>query len=157
MFDDDEARVLGGLRRSLYNMRGEWEMRFADSGAEAVKALATEPVGNPLCFVRPCGGAVHPARHTQCRCTTDAAEAIPGTVGRDPSQFRPEALGKHSFQTAAWARAFALREGLPAAVAETGFLAGVLHDLGRLVFATRAVGKPSSFLHGDGYALQCDK
>jgi HD-like signal output (HDOD) protein len=55
--------------------------------------------------------------------------AIPG--------FRLEHLARHSFETAAWARAVALCEDLPSALADTAFLAGVLHDLGRLVFATR--------------------
>jgi HD-like signal output (HDOD) protein len=56
--------------------------------------------------------------------------AIPG--------FSLEHLGKHSFETAAWARAIALHEKTGARVAEAAFLAGVLHDVGRLVFATRA-------------------
>lgn len=46
-------------------------------------------------------------------------------------------LSKHSFQTAAWARAVALHEGLSNSMAEQAFLAGLLHDVGRLVFATR--------------------
>jgi HD-like signal output (HDOD) protein len=51
--------------------------------------------------------------------------------------FDLEKLGQHSFQTAAWAKAIALHEGHPAAAAERAFLAGVLHDIGKLVFATR--------------------
>jgi HD-like signal output (HDOD) protein len=51
--------------------------------------------------------------------------------------FSLERLGQHSFQTAAWARTVALFEGLPASFAERAFLAGVLHDIGRLVIATR--------------------
>ncbi|HEX4378343.1 MAG TPA: response regulator, partial [Steroidobacteraceae bacterium] len=60
---------------------------------------------------------------------TGCVELVPG--------FSLERLGQHSFQTAAWARAVALHEGLPAAMAERAFLSGVLHDVGRLVFATR--------------------
>ena len=52
--------------------------------------------------------------------------------------FSIERLGQHSFETAAWARAVALHENLPSSLADAAFLAGVLHDLGRLVLATRA-------------------
>lgn len=51
------------------------------------------------------------------------------------SGFSLEKLGQHSFEVAAWARAVALHEGLPRADAERAFLAGVLHDIGRLIFA----------------------
>jgi HD-like signal output (HDOD) protein/CheY-like chemotaxis protein len=51
--------------------------------------------------------------------------------------FDLERLGRHSFETAAWARAVALHEGLTRGFAETAFLAGMLHDVGRIVFATR--------------------
>jgi HD-like signal output (HDOD) protein len=46
------------------------------------------------------------------------------------------ALGQHSLQTAAMAMAIALHESFPSAVAKRAFLAGMLHDVGRLVFAT---------------------
>jgi putative nucleotidyltransferase with HDIG domain len=49
-----------------------------------------------------------------------------------------EALWQHSLQTAMAARAIALREQLPAPRVEEAFLAGMLHDVGRVVFATRA-------------------
>jgi putative nucleotidyltransferase with HDIG domain len=49
-----------------------------------------------------------------------------------------EALWQHSLQTALAARAIALREQLPAPRVEEAFLAGMLHDVGRVVFATRA-------------------
>jgi HD-like signal output (HDOD) protein len=52
-------------------------------------------------------------------------------------EFSLDQLSRHSFLTAAWARAIALCEHLPANVADAAFLTGVLHDLGRLVFATR--------------------
>ena len=55
--------------------------------------------------------------------------AIPG--------FSLERLGKHSFETAAWARAVALHQKYPTRLADAAFLSGVLHDVGRLVFATR--------------------
>jgi HD-like signal output (HDOD) protein/CheY-like chemotaxis protein len=56
--------------------------------------------------------------------------AIPG--------FSVERLGRHSFETAAWARAVAVHEGLSRTVVDGVFLAGVLHDVGKLVLATRA-------------------
>ncbi len=43
LFVDDEPRVLAGLKRLLHKMRGEWEMEFAESGAEALDRLATAP------------------------------------------------------------------------------------------------------------------
>jgi HD-like signal output (HDOD) protein len=52
-------------------------------------------------------------------------------------EFSLDRLSRHSFLTAAWARAIAIDEHLPANIAEAAFLTGVLHDLGRLVFATR--------------------
>lgn len=39
LFIDDEPHVLDGLRRMLRSMRGEWEMSFAGSGAEAFDIL----------------------------------------------------------------------------------------------------------------------
>jgi HD-like signal output (HDOD) protein/CheY-like chemotaxis protein len=48
-----------------------------------------------------------------------------------------EQLWQHSLLTAAGARALALHEGWGTARAEEAFLAGVLHDLGKLVLATR--------------------
>jgi len=39
---DDEPMVLSGLRRGLRSMRDEWEMEFAASGEEALRAMATQ-------------------------------------------------------------------------------------------------------------------
>jgi len=50
-------------------------------------------------------------------------------------------LWQHSLQTATAARAIALHENLPLARAEEAFLAGMLHDVGRVVFATRNTAK----------------
>jgi putative nucleotidyltransferase with HDIG domain len=55
--------------------------------------------------------------------------------------FDLEELGKHSLETAVLAKAVALHEGLSPAMAESALLAGVLHDVGRLVFATRSPAK----------------
>jgi len=46
-------------------------------------------------------------------------------------------LWQHSLETATRARAIALHEKLPRARVEEAFLGGMLHDVGRVVFATR--------------------
>jgi HD-like signal output (HDOD) protein len=274
LFVDDEARILDGVRRSMYCMRGEWRMRFANSGTAALEELATEPAdvvvsdmrmpgmdGSQLLtevmrlypgalriilsgqsesesivratrtahqyLSKPCDAptlkaAISRADTLKALLTSERLAAIVGSVDtlpsppkayqdllaclrdpiaklgdvvgiirrdvamtakvvklansgffgiRDPVQtveravglvgmdaistlvlgqeifdtrnpiaipdFKIERLGRHSFETAAWARAVALHEDLPANVADAAFLAGVLHDLGRLVFATR--------------------
>lgn len=43
LFVDDESLVLQGLQRMLSNMRKEWSMRFASSGAEALALMAQAP------------------------------------------------------------------------------------------------------------------
>lgn len=43
LFVDDETKVLQGLRRMLRDMRGTWEMVFADSGAKALEAMEKAP------------------------------------------------------------------------------------------------------------------
>jgi HD-like signal output (HDOD) protein/CheY-like chemotaxis protein len=60
-----------------------------------------------------------------------------------------EALWQHSLQTAMVARAIALCEQLPAPRVEEAFLVGMIHDVGRVVFATRA-GKASAAAPGLG-------
>lgn len=42
LFVDDESKVLDGLRRMLHSMRLEWEMQFANSGAEALELMAAQ-------------------------------------------------------------------------------------------------------------------
>jgi HD-like signal output (HDOD) protein len=39
LFVDDEQCVLDGLKRSMRDMRSEWDMEFADSGDEALKIM----------------------------------------------------------------------------------------------------------------------
>jgi putative nucleotidyltransferase with HDIG domain len=53
--------------------------------------------------------------------------------------FSLEQLWSHSLQTALAARAIALCEKLSSGEAEKAFLAGVLHDVGKIVFATRTI------------------
>ncbi len=43
LFVDDEAKLLGGLRRMLHGLRREWLMEFAASGPEALEQLARQP------------------------------------------------------------------------------------------------------------------
>ena len=50
--------------------------------------------------------------------------------------FTLQTLWAHSLQTGVAARAIAVCEELPSAEAERAFLAGVLHDVGKVVFAT---------------------
>jgi HD-like signal output (HDOD) protein len=273
LFVDDEARVLEGVRRSIYGMRDEWHVRFSDSAAAALAELATHPAdvvvsdlrmpgmdgSQLLCEVKrlypevvrvilsgqsesesivrtmriahqylskPCDGATLKAAISRSMMlkallTNDHLGAIVGSVDtlpsppktyqnlleclrrptttiddlariirqdvamtvkvvklansgffgiREPVQtveravafvgmesistlvlgqelfgtqnpitipgFDLEQLGRHSFETAAWARAIALHEGLPRGLAETAFLAGMLHDVGQIVLAT---------------------
>jgi len=44
MFVDDEVKVLDGIRRSLYPMRSEWQMSFAESGQQALDMMKAAPV-----------------------------------------------------------------------------------------------------------------
>ncbi|MCF8062597.1 MAG: HDOD domain-containing protein [Deltaproteobacteria bacterium] len=43
LFVDDEPNVLQGLGRMLRNMRHEWDMQFADSGAQALALMERKP------------------------------------------------------------------------------------------------------------------
>jgi putative nucleotidyltransferase with HDIG domain len=62
--------------------------------------------------------------------------------------FSLEMLWQHSLQTGAAARAIAFSENFSAAKADEAFLAGVLHDVGKVVFAT----KPAT-ISNDTHAL----
>jgi HD-like signal output (HDOD) protein len=42
LFVDDEPMVLSGLRRGLHSMKNDWEMEFASSGEEALRAMKTQ-------------------------------------------------------------------------------------------------------------------
>jgi putative nucleotidyltransferase with HDIG domain len=57
-------------------------------------------------------------------------------------EFSLEELWQHSLQTGTSARAIALCQDFSAAQAEEVFLAGVLHDVGKVVFASCAVALP---------------
>jgi putative nucleotidyltransferase with HDIG domain len=63
------------------------------------------------------------------------ATGIPG--------FNLEQLWQHSLQTGAAARAIALSENLATAKVDEAFLAGVLHDVGKIIFATKAATLPN--------------
>lgn len=43
IFVDDEQRILDGLRRQLHHRRAQWNMRFALSGAEALRMMKENP------------------------------------------------------------------------------------------------------------------
>jgi putative nucleotidyltransferase with HDIG domain len=61
--------------------------------------------------------------------------------GSAPGGVNLEGLWRHSLQTAMAARAIALVEKFPTARVEEAFLAGMLHDVGRVVYATRSTPK----------------
>jgi HD-like signal output (HDOD) protein len=44
LFVDDDPNVGAGLRRTLRRMRGVWDMRFAESGPQALAMMDQEPV-----------------------------------------------------------------------------------------------------------------
>lgn len=44
LFVDDEPKILTGIERMLFDMAGEWEMSFADSGIKALEILEKCPV-----------------------------------------------------------------------------------------------------------------
>jgi putative nucleotidyltransferase with HDIG domain len=62
-----------------------------------------------------------------------------GGIARGIKEFNLEGLWDHSLKTAALARSIALYESFSEAQAAEAFLAAVLHDIGKLVFAARAV------------------
>jgi putative nucleotidyltransferase with HDIG domain len=44
LFVDDEANILDGLRRTLRDMRREWEMEFAAGGRQAIEILSSRTI-----------------------------------------------------------------------------------------------------------------
>jgi HD-like signal output (HDOD) protein len=69
--------------------------------------------------------------------------------------FSLERLWQHSLQTGAAARAIAFSENFSAAKADEAFLAGVLHDVGKVVFATKAAAL-SNDTHAADVAVQME-
>jgi putative nucleotidyltransferase with HDIG domain len=67
--------------------------------------------------------------------------------------FSLDALWQHSLEVATTARTLALFEKLPQSRADEAFLAGMLHDVGKVVFATRAVPMPDGSPATDEQAL----
>ena len=66
--------------------------------------------------------------------------------------FNMEQLWQHSLQTGSGARAIALAENFSNGEADEAFLAGVLHDVGKVVFATRAAAVPNELSAGEDMA-----
>jgi putative nucleotidyltransferase with HDIG domain len=66
--------------------------------------------------------------------------------------FSLERLYGHSLHTAMAARAIALCEKFPPAEAEKAFLAGVLHDVGKIVFATRTIPTVGAAMSIEAYS-----
>jgi putative nucleotidyltransferase with HDIG domain len=66
--------------------------------------------------------------------------------------FNLDQLWQHSLQTGSAARALALAENFSHAEADEAFLAGVLHDVGKVVFATRAAVMPNEPCVGEDMA-----
>jgi putative nucleotidyltransferase with HDIG domain len=71
-----------------------------------------------------------------------------------PGGVNLESLWKHSLQTAMAARAIALVEKLPTARAEEAFMAGMLHDIGRVVYATRSSARPGQPASSSGDTVE---
>jgi putative nucleotidyltransferase with HDIG domain len=67
--------------------------------------------------------------------------------------FSLEALWQHSLEVAITARALALYEKQSQSKADEAFLAGMLHDVGKVVFATRTVPMPDGSCASDEQAL----
>jgi YesN/AraC family two-component response regulator len=61
LFVDDEPLVLQGIKRSMRAMRSEWELEFANSGAEAVAAMTEAPFDVVISDMR-MPGTVHTLR-----------------------------------------------------------------------------------------------
>jgi len=77
--------------------------------------------------------------------------AATGIVG-----FNWDQLWQHSLQTGSAARALALAENFSHGEADEAFLAGVLHDVGKVVFATRAVVVPNELSVGEDTVATMD-
>lgn len=82
-----------------------------------------------------------------------AHSTFKGSVLSVISGFSLEALWQHSLEVATTARALALYEKLSQSRADEAFLAGMLHDVGKVVFATRAVPMPDGSSASDEQAL----
>jgi putative nucleotidyltransferase with HDIG domain len=72
------------------------------------------------------------------------------------AEFSLERLWRHSLDTALAARTVALYEKLSLARAEEAFLAGMLHDVGKVVFATRPAATDDPAASADEAAAQME-
>jgi putative nucleotidyltransferase with HDIG domain len=67
-----------------------------------------------------------------------------------------EQLWQHSLETGSAARAIALAENFSNAEVDEAFLAGVLHDVGKVVFATRAAAVPNEPSAGEDIMVKME-
>jgi putative nucleotidyltransferase with HDIG domain len=75
-----------------------------------------------------------------------------GGEGSSTAGFDWDQLWQHSLQTGSAARAIAFAENMSTAEADEAFLAGVLHDVGKVVFATKAAAVANVPAGDDGTA-----
>ena len=74
LFVDDSPNVLSALRRMLHGQRHEWDMKFANDGAEALELMEHEPFDVVVADMRMPG--------------MDGAELLTETMKRHPSTVR---------------------------------------------------------------------
>src|ERR1700678_1420179 len=74
---------------------------------------------------------------------------LKGGAATGGAGFDLENLWQHSLQSGSAARAIAFAENLSTSEADEAFLAGVLHDVGKIVFATRAAAVSNVPAAGD--------
>lgn len=79
-----------------------------------------------------------------------------GSMATGISGLNMEQLWQHSLQTGAAARAIAVCENWSVVKADEAFLAGVLHDVGKVVFATRAAALLTDTAVGADIAAQME-
>lgn len=148
VFVDDDVSALTAMQRSLHCMRNEWSMAFVSSGAAALEELARIPAAVIVSDMRMPGmdgwqllGEVK-ARHPETVRLILSGHAEPSSIMRSVGVAhhylaKPCDSASLKAATAIAARTVALCEETPAIFVEEAFLASMLHDIGKVVFATR--------------------
>lgn len=133
LFVDDEPSVLGGLRRQLWDRRGDWDLRFAPGAAQALELLADQSADLVVSDMRMPGmdGA---ALLEAVRTRWPATVRILLTGYTDQEQSLRSARSAHQFLDKP-CEAARLREALTQALALSALVAdaGLRADLARLV------------------------